>query len=265
MTNIPNAAVFEAVQNAPAAALTNITKTPPVSPNGANTAPNAAGGTVTPGAETAAAKGADHTTIPIMTNLGGSAPSGTPLQPVQGSQVSVGSMIEGRFAVEIIDAMLPAALVVVMYRFNVKLRKTELQLSEKEKSILAPLWQRCLDSILINFSNPWTALTVTSLMIYGSKAGEKFGIDYIDKMNEAKEKDALQAKADRNNPVQVDAVNKTDAEILKTANPAAPGPKLPPPFMEKEISDTMKRQKVKREVAIRRLQKKYNTQYNPDK
>jgi hypothetical protein len=111
----------------------------------------------------------------------------SPLNPAtaqNSNSVAVGELINGKFLTDIMDALLPALLVVLAYAIGMQIKKSELQLTEKEKNTIAPLVQKCADSLLLNFNNPWTALSVSLLVIYGAKFAEKGGVQWIDKLAE---------------------------------------------------------------------------------
>lgn len=118
-----------------------------------------------------------------------------------GSRVPLGGMIESRVAIELIDALVPALLVVLFRYAKMLVRKTDLQLSAKEKETLSPIVQACMDQLMLNFSSPWVALAVTGGMIYGSKVIEIMGTAQADKKNgvqtpkEAKSSPVEQSKA----------------------------------------------------------------------
>lgn len=203
--------------------------------------------------------GLKHTEIP------GFSASGAPGQPgpsaipnaTPGSSVSLGGMVQGEWAVAMIDSVLPALLVAAMYAGGIKLRKSELQMTEKERSTVAPIMQKCLDSILLNFDNPWSALAMTMGFIYGGKLMEKGLVGWIDKAQEKKQDEALKeriAAADlAANPAKYDTANQS-AHAIATGQVHIPTPEMP--FTEEQIRDRMKKGKCSREKAIEYLKKK---------
>lgn len=148
-------------------------------PPGPNPAPPNAGtlaGTVT---EEEALNASKHTKISTLIGIPGT--SGSTSVPGGTQSVSVGGMVDPKLAVNLMDAVLPSLLVLLLFKLGVKLRKSELQLTEKEKDTIAPILNKCLDTLMIHFDNPWTALIVTLITIYGSKVGEKFGVAMLEK------------------------------------------------------------------------------------
>jgi hypothetical protein len=213
-------------------------------------------GTVT--AEEALA-GTKHTT------LSGFSASGTPGQAAPGmvnganpsASVNLGGIVQGEWAVNIMDAVLPALMVAAFYYFGVKIRKSELQLTEKEKQTIAPVMQKCLDSVLLNFNNPWSALAWTLGGIYGGKLMEKGLVNWIDKLNETRQDEVLRdraAAAEREaNPAKYDYTNQS-AHDIQSGNVVIEGQQL---YTEEDIRRRMKDGKCSRDKAIKWLNKKY--------
>jgi hypothetical protein len=173
------------------------------------------------------------------------------------ASVNLGGIVQGEWAVNIMDAILPALMVAAFYYFGVKIRKSELQLTEKEKQTIAPVMQKCLDSILLNFSNPWAALAWTLGGIYGGKLMEKGLVGWIDKLNETKQDEVLKSRveaAEREaNPAKYDYTNQSAADI-QAGNVVIDGQT---PYTEEDVRRRMKEGKCGREKAIKYLNKKY--------
>jgi hypothetical protein len=242
-------------------------ETPPAS--GSNAATGAPAATPSPVAGSAASGGSTVTAEQAFSGLdntrissiSGSGASGQPgVAPLNGgtpsASVSLGGMVQGEWAVNIMDALLPAAMVAGFYALGMKLRKSELQLTQSEKNTIAPIMQKCLDSILLNFNNPWNALAVTIGAIYGGKLVEKGFVAYVEKKQEQKQDEALQERitaADKmENPAKHDYANQSAADI-QSGNVALPGV----PYTEEEVRAKMKKSKCNRENAIKWLNKKY--------
>lgn len=187
-----------------------------------------------------------------------------------GTSVSVGQMLESKLAIELIDAMLPALFVAMFHAIDVKLRKTELQLTQKEKDTIAPIMQACLNTIMLNFNSPWTTLAVTLGVIYGSKITEKGVVNWIDKLNEKKEQEALEEKTGlkvvhsvkepvpvlKSNPLQ----NQSDKVVEQSIKTSPVFQEQKKPYSESEIKSIMKKRSIGRDRAIKVLDKKYNVQ-----
>jgi hypothetical protein len=199
-------------------------------------------------ADQAALSGADHTRISTISAFGASDQAAS---AAQGSAVAVGSMVEGKVAVEVIDAILPGILVMAFYAGGVKLRKSEFQLTASEKATLTPLVQRCLDQLIVNFNNPWYALALTAGVIYGMKASEKGFAIMIDNKNATKEAEALKEKA------KVVAVSdKPVSTVQDVLN------RLPRPYTDEDIKSVAERRKKGNKDAVEWLNKKHN--WNPN-
>lgn len=222
-------------------------------PVNTNTAPSGNNGQVV----SPAMEGLGHTKIPPFSTTGDPGVSGsTPLSGTPGgNNVSLGGIVAGEWAVNIMDSLLPAAIVAAFYAQGLKLRKTEIQLTEKEKGVLAPIVQRCLDSVLINFDNPWTCLAVTAGAIYGGKLIDKGTAAYIDKQEEEKIDKSIRdkiASAERSeNPAKFDPSNQSAADIMSGKITYANGL----PWSEEEIRAKTAAWKCNREKAIKRLKK----------
>lgn len=210
-------------------------------------------------------KAADHTKIPPL----GSA-SAEPNQPTGGpggTKVNVGGMFEGKYAVDMLDALLPALLVVLFKKMNIGVRKTELQLTESEKKTLAPVVQNCLNTIDLDFNNPWIALAVTAGIIYGSKVIEKAGVGWLDKQSTKttveKVKEHAKETPSKSNISSLQA-NKTDkplhdngAKADTQGKPAAKVTDNPYNFTEAVIEAKMKQLRRNREFALGILNRAY--------
>jgi hypothetical protein len=126
-----------------------------------------------------AVKGGEHTKLPIFSASGGTT---TPLQPgAPGTTVQLGSLVQGKVVVDLMDALLPALLVLLFRKMKLDVRKTQMQLTAGEKNTLAPIVEACLQSINLDFSNPWVTLAFSAAIIYGGKVIEVGGVQWLDK------------------------------------------------------------------------------------
>lgn len=169
--------------------------------------------------------------------------------PVQGAvqtgqSVSVGGLVDGKLAVEIMDSTLPALFVFLTYKIGVKLRKTELQLTEKEKSVLAPIVTKCLETLMINFNNPWAALGVTLIAFYGAKAGPAILVGITEKKQEKMEGEARKEVFKKMEPVASVAPpeSMTPASVRTAQLPWEPTDEM--------VRDKMKAHKYSRKRSI---------------
>lgn len=127
-----------------------------------------------------ALKGTEHTKISTLQPLHSASQSTLS----SGQSVAVGGMVDGKLAVELIDALLPALFVVLIQKVGLTMKKTDLQMTAKEKETVAPILQQCMNQLMINFNNPWAALGVTLGVIYGGKILEKGGPAFLEKKAE---------------------------------------------------------------------------------
>ncbi len=205
--------------------------------------------------EKTAVSGLNHTSIP---NFSQSPAPGTPnAQPgvVNTNATALGGMVKGEWVVSMMDAILPALLVAGLHALGVKLRKTELQLTEKERQTIAPVMQRCLDTLLLNFDSPWSQLAITIGVIYGGKVAEKGLVGFMEARDEKKAAKAAEQqqdaaiKADKKaNPASYDTANNASANDI--ASGTIHMPSAAQPFTEEDIKSTQKRRKIGRAKAI---------------
>lgn len=161
------------------------TATPGPAPSGTAQSDAAKSGTVS---IEDALKGAEHAKMNTFSvsdmSKGSAGPNGAPGStgaPLPGSTVSLGGMVQGKLVVDLMDALLPAIIVLAFHRFGLSIKKSQMQLTQGEKNTLGPIVDACLQSINLDFSNPWSALSVTLLVIYGGKALEVGGTGWLDK------------------------------------------------------------------------------------
>lgn len=158
-----------------------------------------------------------------------------------GASTTVGSLLEGKMAVDIMDALIPGLIVVLFHALKVTVKKSAFQLSAKEKDTLAPIVQKCLDSINLNFNSPWTVLAVTLVVFYGSKGIEEGGIAILDKKTNSKQPPVDPGNAQVKRPATNMVVVKDDPK--KTAPVAPINPDLAPWTEDHVVLVTKKRKK----------------------
>lgn len=190
----------------------------------------------------AALKGIEHTKITSLFDSANpqTGATGAPVTPLGGT-LNFGQLLDGKMAIELWDAMLPGIMVALLYKAGLEVRKTELQLTQKEKDFLSPIVQKCLDTLSVNMTNPWAALAISVGIIYGSKIGEKGFVAWIDKRNvETAKKAAMEAAKEAGRPI---GEGQAQAEVLDKLQ-AESG------ITEEEIKVTMRSKKWNRERAI---------------
>lgn len=199
---------------------------PPSNPSGQSAAANA--GTVS---MEDALKGADHAKMntfsvsDLSKESGAAGPDGKPIGGgLPGSSVALGGMIQGKVAIDLMDALLPSIIVLAFHRFGLSVKKSQMQLTQGEKNTLEPIVNACLNSINLDFSNPWAALSVTLLVIYGGKAIEIGGAGWLDK------------KAAESKPFEAPAA-KTPTAPMKVVG--GTGAKASEPIIDKPNTSTM--------------------------
>lgn len=217
--------------------------------------------------ETDALKGVQGSKVSTLLPLTPLGQSSGANQPGTGASVSMGAMMDGKLATELMDAIAPAVFVAILAAIGMKLKKTDLQMTEKEKSTVAPVLQKCLDSLFLNFNSPWSALGVTLAVIYGSKITEKGVVQYLDKKEAMKNIASLEKETadNKNAPYTAPVINMKE----KFANVADPN--KPPPSITVEqagktvtweptnemIQAVVKSDRCTRKYAIAKLKKMY--------
>jgi hypothetical protein len=95
---------------------------------------------------------------------------------------SVGELITGEFAVDLMDAILPIAIVTAIHFLGYQLDKRELYLTARDKKVLAKATQRALNAVNVDLKNPFVNLAFVVSVIYGAKIIEQLpNIKKIDK------------------------------------------------------------------------------------
>lgn len=113
--------------------------------------------------------------------------------------VQIGGLVSGKFATDLMDTLLPSLIVALVSAIGYKFDKKGLQLSQKEKDIIAPAMQDYLNSINVNTNNPFNNLLLVIGVVYGSKVIEVLP--------------TLERNAPKQKPVTKEAVVKQAEEI----------------------------------------------------
>lgn len=169
--------------------------------------------------EADALAGAGHTkmtsfSVSDMANKpGGPTTPGTP-----GQSVALGGLVQAKIAVDLVDSIIPAVLVLLFAKLEIALKKTDFQLTAGEKNTLTPIVEACLNSINLDFSSPWTTLLISMVVIYGGKALEKGGVQFLEK----KTAEQKPADPDKHNKKKGPAIVAEMFPGSPTAKPPAP-------------------------------------------
>lgn len=81
----------------------------------------------------------------------------------------LGKLIKGDLPVKLLDMLLVPTIFLVVDQLGYYVDKKQLRLTSDDKDAIAPAIQDCLDSIEIDFSNPWVNLAVVIGIVYGAK------------------------------------------------------------------------------------------------
>lgn len=246
--------------------IVKLTQTDPAAPGGPNPGGSPSPQPITPGSGQApiiaqttvsldqAIAAAEGSKIATITGLSG--PSALP--GGSGASVSMAGLVDAKLAVDLMDAAVPAALVWLCFKIGMKLKKSDLQLTEKEKNTLAPIVQKCLEQLMINFQNPWVALSVSLLTIYGSKIAEKGAFQFFENKQKKIEDAAKQQETDRTKLATIPGgLQPVGASTSSGTNPVSSvsdgvASKVYEPT-EYEIEDKMRKGKHGRKKAVQLL------------
>jgi len=95
-------------------------------------------------------------------------------QPLQmGNNLKLGNLINAEMFVGLMDTVLPAILIGILQKMMaVKVAKSTMQLSAREKDIIVPLMDKVLMEMNIQVDSPLNALLISLAAIYGTKLME---------------------------------------------------------------------------------------------
>jgi hypothetical protein len=75
----------------------------------------------------------------------------------------------GKFAVRLLNYLMPALLIFVVRKLGYEADKKLFELDKDEKEFIEPILDRIIDTIYLDFNNPWVQLSVCLGMVYGVK------------------------------------------------------------------------------------------------
>lgn len=97
------------------------------------------------------------------------------------TKLSLNNLLPGDTLIIVIDKLMSVVLPLALNNIaGTKLKPSDLKLTADEKKQLKPSIEACAKTIPINFSNPWTALAITAVAVYGAKTVDKINFDNID-------------------------------------------------------------------------------------
>ncbi len=97
------------------------------------------------------------------------------------TKLSLNNLLPGDTLIIVIDKLMSIVLPLALNNIaGTKLKPSDLKLTAEEKKQLKPSIEACAKTIPINFSNPWTALAITAVAVYGAKTVDKINFDNID-------------------------------------------------------------------------------------
>lgn len=127
--------------------------------------------------------------------------------------MKLGNSLSGKFAVDMMDSLLPSLAVLLVGWIGYKMKKVDLQLSADEKKVIIPPMQDYLNSININFNSPLGNLCFALLTVYGSKVVD--ALPNVEKVNK-KKVEAVKTVTKTKEPSQELTYEEEIAAIMKT-------------------------------------------------
>ena len=97
------------------------------------------------------------------------------------TKINLSNLLPGDTLIVVLDKLMSVVLPLALNNIaGTKLKPADLKLTAEEKKQLKPSIEACAKTIPINFSNPWTALGITALAVYGAKTMDKINFDNMD-------------------------------------------------------------------------------------
>lgn len=114
-----------------------------------------------------------------------------------GTKVALSDLIAGKTLVNSFDKIMGVLVCLGVNNFtDYKLKPSEMAATPDEKKILEPAISGLAKKLKLDFSNPWIAVTVCVVAVYGSKVAER--INFTDEMFEEKPKRVRKPKTVNN-------------------------------------------------------------------
>jgi hypothetical protein len=100
---------------------------------------------------------------------------------IDDTKISLNNLLPGDTLIIVLDKLMSVVLPLALNNLaGTKLKPADLKLTAEEKKQLKPAVEACAKTIPVNFSNPWTALGITALAVYGAKTMDKINFDNMD-------------------------------------------------------------------------------------
>jgi hypothetical protein len=123
----------------------------------------------------------------------------TPEQnPLSGDKTNLNlkDVLSGELGAEMYSKVISVLCVILTRRFlDIDVPKRQFEFTAGEKSTLAPILEKCLGQLNIDFENPWFALLASTLFITGSKV-----LDIANNPEFQRAKSAVETKAKESHP-----------------------------------------------------------------
>jgi hypothetical protein len=97
------------------------------------------------------------------------------------TKLNLSNLLPADTLLVVIDKLMSVVLPLALNNLaGTKLKPSDLKLTADERKQLKPSIEACAKTIPINFSNPWVALGITAVAVYGAKTVDKINFDNID-------------------------------------------------------------------------------------
>lgn len=112
--------------------------------------------------------------------------STAPPMAEQDTKITLDKVVTGKVLINTFDKLMCLVLPLGLGAAGIKIKPSEISLTNEEKKTLEPVVTECAKTLPINFSNPWVALATCVIAIYGNKVVEKISFNedsFIDSVN----------------------------------------------------------------------------------
>lgn len=159
----------------------------------------------------------------------------------------------GKFAVNILNIVIPALLCLLINRFGYSVDKKVFKLTGEERELMEPVMQELLDSVYVDLNNPWAQFALVFGMIYGSKV--------MDAVPEAKkvvrgQKESEPIKADGSVDIEQKIRDEYDAWELKRIDELKTQKKKNAAWVKKYMTETGEDRKMWEKISRKYEQQK---------
>jgi len=95
----------------------------------------------------------------------------------ENTKITLDKVVTGKVLINTFDKLMCLVLPLGLNAAGIKLKPSEISLTNEEKKTLETVVTECAKTLPINFSNPWVALATCVIAIYGNKVVEKISFN----------------------------------------------------------------------------------------